>query len=82
VGLIQKRCVLSSGGRLHSEPEFLSALNAETVGELGHHKQDRHSDRTYSDCLVGKGFVFWGDENVLQSGSADGCTTLNVLESH
>ena len=29
-----------------------------------------------SQLLIGTGFIFWGDENVLKLGHRDGCTTL------
>ena len=29
-----------------------------------------------SDCLMATGLPFWGDENILELHSGDGCTTL------
>ena len=29
-----------------------------------------------SDCLMATGLPFWGDENILEPHSANGCTTL------
>lgn len=30
---------------------------------------------------IGNEISFWGDENVLQLDSGDGCTTLNILKT-
>lgn len=33
-------------------------------------------ERGKSDCLLGLGFFFWDDGNVLLHGRGDGCTAL------
>lgn len=35
-----------------------------------------------SDCLIGKGFLFEGEENVLQLSSGDGCRILKYSKNN